>query len=202
MTPIREKFDKVIPLIKRKGIDELIIWLDNQTDFFTCPSSTNYHGNHEEGLLQHSLNVLDYAYNNYKIYVGKCPEADYLQESIIICSLFHDLCKVNSYSKEEKWTKDENNKWKSYQGWVYKDSFPIGHGIKSVLYLQKFLELTQDEILAITFHMGPFDVGLSIGNYTKMSFEQASKEHPLVRLIMASDLLAIMAEKTIDYKTL
>lgn len=42
----------------RPGIDDLVEWLI-ATDFFQAPASTrlDYHGCHEGGLAQHSLNV-------------------------------------------------------------------------------------------------------------------------------------------------
>lgn len=200
MTPTREKFNKALEFIQREGKLSLLIWLEEETDFFTAPSSTAYHGNFIEGLLQHSVNVLEYALHNFNMLVKKKPEYEYLRESVIICSLFHDVCKTNQYKITEKWTKDANNKWMSYQGYEVNDKFPIGHGVKSVVLLSKYIKLTNEEIMAIIFHMGAFDISPTIANYNKMSFEQASKECPLVRLIMASDLLAIISEQTVDYK--
>lgn len=44
--------------IKREGADMLLEWL-KKSDFFTAPASTKFHGAHECGLLEHSLNVYD-----------------------------------------------------------------------------------------------------------------------------------------------
>ena len=38
--------------IKRDGIEELLKWLEN-SDFFTAPASTRFHGNYEGGLCEH-----------------------------------------------------------------------------------------------------------------------------------------------------
>ena len=45
--------------IKREGADKLLDFLQNGSDFFTAPASTRYHGAHEGGLLEHSLNVYE-----------------------------------------------------------------------------------------------------------------------------------------------
>lgn len=43
--------------IHRDYADAMLDWLEQETDFFTAPSSTKYHGAHPGGLLVHSLNV-------------------------------------------------------------------------------------------------------------------------------------------------
>ena len=43
--------------IKREGADKLLAYLTDQSDFFTAPASTRYHGAYEGGLCEHSLNV-------------------------------------------------------------------------------------------------------------------------------------------------
>ena len=40
--------------VKRDGLEDLITYLEN-SDFFTAPSSTRFHGNYEGGLCEHSL---------------------------------------------------------------------------------------------------------------------------------------------------
>lgn len=47
--------------IHREGIDKLLDYLENKTDFFTAPSSTSFHLNEDGGLCRHSLNVHDVA---------------------------------------------------------------------------------------------------------------------------------------------
>ena len=42
--------------ITREGADKLLDFLLNGSDFFTAPASTRYHGAHEGGLVEHSLN--------------------------------------------------------------------------------------------------------------------------------------------------
>ena len=58
---IQKAFEDYYGFIDRAGADELLKWLKT-TDFFIAPASTKYHGSHEHGLLEHSLNV----YQNLK----------------------------------------------------------------------------------------------------------------------------------------
>ena len=53
---MRERFIELLRETGRPGIDDLIAWLEG-TDFFTAPASTQYHGAHEGGLVEHSLTV-------------------------------------------------------------------------------------------------------------------------------------------------
>ena len=82
-------------LINREGKDELLDWLEH-SDFFTAPASTRFHGNHEGGLLEHSLNV----YHSLVSLLAQANLKDcYSDETVAIVSLLHDVCKVNYYKK-------------------------------------------------------------------------------------------------------
>jgi len=195
----KEKFNKALTYINRENLDKLVSWLETSTDFFSSPASTVYHGNYEGGLLEHSLNVLEFAINNFNWVCKSKPDYSYLKESVILCSLFHDVCKANCYSKEEKFTKNDEGKWVKYMGYTFKDEFPFGHGEKSVLQISKFIELKPEEMLAIRWHMGNFDIAPTMSNGTKMAFEQAWT-HPLVKIINTADVLSTSIEDIIDYK--
>ena len=55
----KERFLSIFnEVVHREGAEELLSWLSN-SDFFTAPASTQYHGSHPGGLLEHSLNVYD-----------------------------------------------------------------------------------------------------------------------------------------------
>ena len=43
--------------VRREYADDLLAWLERETDFFEAPASTRHHGAHPGGLLDHSLNV-------------------------------------------------------------------------------------------------------------------------------------------------
>ena len=57
MGELKERFFSVYNnAVHRDGSDMLLRWLED-SDFFVAPASTKFHGCHEGGLLQHSLNV-------------------------------------------------------------------------------------------------------------------------------------------------
>lgn len=199
LSHLKSQFNKIVSHIERDGVLELVNWLENETDFFTAPASTNFHGNYEGGLLEHSIHVVEFALTNFNYMLKYKPEYEYLKESLIISALFHDICKVNQYHKEEKFTK-VNGKWATYMGYQFKDDFALGHGEKSVYYISKFVDLKPEEAMAIRWHMGSSEVGTQIPGLTQYSYQEAFK-HPLVKLIHSSDVAACSIGDIIDYKS-
>ena len=155
----KERFIQLCSKINRVGMVEFMKWLE-QSDFFTAPASTKYHGSYEGGLLEHSLNVYDALVKLMTIY----PEVQASEESIIITSLFHDLCKVNTYEKETRHRKDANGQWEPYEVYTHNEKLHYGgHGSKSVFILQNFIKLTSDEAVAINCHMGSWEDSKYVG---------------------------------------
>ena len=74
--------------IKRVGSGKLLDWLED-SDFFTAPASTRFHGNYEGGLCEHSVNVWEELVRLLKAY----PEVRVTAETATIVTLLHDLCK-------------------------------------------------------------------------------------------------------------
>ena len=145
---MKEKFIELLLSTEREGINDLINWLENGTDFFTAPASTKYHLAYEGGLLEHSLNV----YEELK----KELNSD-LNSSAIIVSLLHDVCKANYYLKGFKSQKNQDGVWEQIPYYTTNDTLPLGHGEKSVILIQRYIKLTDEEIMAIRFHMGGFE---------------------------------------------
>ena len=149
----KERFLELFSTITRPGKEALLKWLES-SDFFTAPASAKYHGAYEGGLLEHSLNV----YDELVRLKGAYTEFGFSDESIIICSLLHDICKVNFYKPEIKNRKNAEGKWESYQGYGYEEKYTFGfHGPKSVFILQKYIDLSPEEAAAIANHMGAFE---------------------------------------------
>lgn len=145
-----EVFKNLLLSTKRKGIKELIDWLDN-SDFKVAPASSRYHANYEGGLLQHSLNVYQECMKQEKlIKLFNIP-----QETIIIASLLHDICKVNYYKMEMRNVK-KNGAWVQEPYYSVDDLFPMGHAEKSIIVAQQFINLNDVEIAMIRAHMGGF----------------------------------------------
>lgn len=178
--------------IHRPGSSELLEWL-HSTTFFYDPASTMYHEAKQGGLVRHSIRVYYNLYNLCKEFHLNTSEisSDYL-EKIAICGLLHDICKIGCYKpdfrnvKKYDFTmkdldetgakiKTDNNGdfiWISKPTYKFDDEFPLGHGEKSVYLIQKFMQLTDEEAVAIRWHMGTFtDETRNISNaYNKYPF--------------------------------
>lgn len=96
---MREIFKEKIDKVKRTGINDLLAYLE-QSDFFTAPASTKYHNSFEGGLVMHSLSVFDNMW--YLAYQHLALDEVIPEESLIIESLLHDLCKIGVYKIDEE----------------------------------------------------------------------------------------------------
>jgi hypothetical protein len=79
------------------------------------------------------------------------------EDTVVIVSLLHDLCKMETYVIEKAWRKDAANKWEQYEKYAYKEQFSIGHGDKSVILLQQYIRLKPVEIVMVRWHMGGYE---------------------------------------------
>jgi len=176
----KEQFEEIYKSkITRKGGAELLEWL-NTTDFFTAPASTKFHCACEGGLVQHSVNV-------YNVMVEKHfdPETD-SEESFAICGLLHDVCKAQFYKVSSRNVKnEETGAWEKQPYFSVEDSFPYGHGEKSVFLIERFLRLKTSEAMAIRWHMGGFDDTAKAGNF---AIGQAYERYPIAVKLHLADL--------------
>jgi hypothetical protein len=149
----KDEFERLVrENITRDGVGDLLEWL-GRTDFYTAPASTRHHGAFAGGLVLHSLNVYHHLLKLCEWYQCKAT-----LESIAIVALFHDLCKVGTYKVEQRWRKDDNQRWEQYPVYVRNEDFAFGgHGSKSVYLVHSFMTLLPDEAAAINCHMGQWD---------------------------------------------
>lgn len=164
--------------IKRDGAEKLLAWLE-KTDFFTAPASTKFHCACECGLVMHSINVYKTLRDQY------FAEGD-SEESFAICALLHDICKAQYYKVSTRNVKnDETGQWEKVPFYSVDDSFPYGHGEKSVFLIERFMRLKVEEAVAIRWHMGGFDDSVKAGGY---ALSQAFDKYPLAVKLHLSDL--------------
>lgn len=160
---LKKEFEELVrENITRDGIDELMKYIEDETDFYTAPASTRFHCSEEGGLVRHSINVFNELSSNKSMAKDK-----YSDESIAIVSLFHDLCKVNMYEVSTRNVKDEFGRWKQVPYYTTNEQFPFGHGEQSVYLLMKHgLSITDEEAMAIRWHMGGFTDSVKGGSYS------------------------------------
>lgn len=197
----KEEFLELLRSTKRDGIEDVITDIE-ELGFFTAPASAGHHLNVEGGLVLHSINTCKAA---LAIWEGMKPlepslATEVKRDSIIIASLLHDVCKSDIYKRSVKKRKNALGLWEDCEGYKvsYKD-FPMGHGEKSViLLLCSGLDLSDDEMLAIRWHMGAW--GINMNSYEdERCYDTARALYPLVSIIQTADgLAAAILERTAE----
>jgi len=158
-----------LTLIERSGMDSLIDYL-LESDYFTAPASTRFHSVSPGGLVQHSLNVTREFSRENALWQKPIP-----QDSVIICGLLHDLCKVGAYTETSR-------------GYETVKDFPKGHGKLSVARIEEHIKLTQPEKEIIFFHMGLFGI-FEYKEHDTLAIHKAIMRTPLVQVFAAIDMM-------------
>lgn len=163
--------------------EELMKYLKEE-GFFTAPASTKYHGAYEGGLYDHSNAVF--------LRLQKLTEDNHLEwqrkESPFIIGYFHDLCKCDQYVKVPgKTIEVADTSFVDNDGYHYEfnaNTLLKGHGSKSVMILSRFINLTEEEMLCIRYHMGAYEKE----EWTE--FDKAIRKYPNVLWTHMADMLA------------
>ena len=175
--------------IRREGADKLLLWLE-ATDFFTAPASTRFHESYEGGLAEHSVKVFCQLVRLLRAY----PQLKPPRETVAVVALLHDICKAGCYKTELR-NKKINGVWEQVPFYTFDEDFRFGsHGAKSVYLIQKFMQLTDQEAVAIHCHMG-----VENGNW---AVNDAFRMYPLAFLVHTADMAATIPELTQPNDTL
>jgi len=170
-----DMFDPVWPFLNH---------VEKETDFFTAPASTRYHGNEEFGLVRHSLLVTANGISLAPIMLTGDIDMYYL----IISCLFHDLCKTNMYEVKMRNAKnEETGNWEKVPFFKVKDDYlSYGHGIESMLRLNKYIPMPEQWNQAVRWHMGAYD----LSQMDKMALDNSMSTYREVLFLQTADMLA------------
>lgn len=205
----------------REGSKELLNYLSSRTDFFTSPASASDFLSVYGGLCQYALLLHDelnrmfstgvFAQTfNLKDAQGKLLVT---QEMIGAVALLAPLDNMLLYTTEQRNRKsydpevvarlqqqgevvrvDGNGKfvWESYTSYTYDDSMPIGEGIRAISFIQPFMRLKKEEMLAIRWAKGSASSGHDRGAMWT-TFNQSiltvavQNAYTTIRFIVAND---------------
>lgn len=159
-------------------------WLIGE-GFFKAPASVKYHSAYAGGLYDHSHRV----YEQLKWITEGLQITWKRWESPFIIGLFHDLCKMDQYrevvddpGKIMFGEEEPSGKTVHYE---YQNKLLLyGHGAKSVLLLSQFMQLTEEEMLCIRYHMGAYEKDDWTG------YDMAIRKYPTVLLVHTADMFA------------
>ena len=120
--------------------DGFLEWLE-ESGFYKAPASKSYHGAYPGALFDHSLQVT-YELINLTKKLGLQWQRE---KSPYIVGMLHDLCKIDQYIEEEN-----GYSWN-------KEQLLEGHGEKSCILALRWIDLTDEELMCIRYHMGAFE---------------------------------------------
>lgn len=161
----KEQFIEMAKGITRPGIDQMMAWLET-TDFYTAPASTRFHGAEEGGLCAHSITV----------------------------ALFHDLCKISTYTVSTRNVKDDTTgQWTKVPFYKFEPKDSVGcdsHGSLSCYRIMATgMQLSMEEFAAVNNHMGVSNAANA--NTVWTCYEM----HPLSWLLHVADEAATALDK-------
>jgi hypothetical protein len=197
----KERFLDLVGSIEREGMNRDLLYRQlTESDFFTAPASSKYHGNYPGGLCEHSLNVYDNLCALTSMYYRDVPE-----DSIKIVALFHDFSKMNFYTTEVKNKKVYSDKgkktdssgkydWESVIGYGIRDlqnRFMVGnHEENSAFMINSFLPLSVEEWCAIMHHHASLGM-----DSTKQNPAEYWTKFPLSLLLYQADCIAAFIQE-------
>lgn len=164
--------EDIFSSFNNKGILEFL----EMSGYYEAPASITHHGNYSGGLSEHSLQV---AYELQKL-TSNLNLVWERKESPMIVGMLHDICKIDDYII----TCSESGN-RRIENIVYNENKILsGHGDKSCILALKYMDLTDEEIMCIRYHMGAF-VEADVKNYSKVV-----KTYPNVLYTHTADMIA------------
>ena len=174
---IMQQYKNYFAYIQRPGAKSLLDWIESN-GFFSAPASARHHGSFLGGLALHSVNVFNRLLHINADEEKRRQSTQYDLETVAICGLLHDLCKIDAYKEAQEG---------SSRRYDITKHFPAGHGEKSVILIMRFMHLTDEEVLAIRWHMGQYDFYAKGGGY---DMDNAFHQCKLAVMLHLADMMA------------
>lgn len=159
--------------------------------FYEAPASKGHHGAYKGALFDHSLQV---AYELINL-TDKLELKWERKESPAIVGMLHDLCKIDAYILvndeeivETQTLGGEKNKVPIAIGQHYewnRQQLLDGHGEKSCILALRYIDLTDEELMCIRYHMGAFE-----GEKKWEKYSAAVAKYPNVLYTHTADMIA------------
>lgn len=163
---MRIRLNNICPFISKECDD----WLES-IGYYEKPAALKHHknGTKDGALFYHSVEVMNQL-NYLTSHLGLKWERP---ESPAIVGLLHDVCKCDDYVKV-------NGIWQ-----YNNEKTMAGHGDKSVIMLAGHIDLTDEEVHCIRYHMGAFTEQSEWQYYGR-----AIEKYPNVLYTHTADMLA------------
>ncbi len=175
-----------LELLMKLGIDltKLTTYLD-AVDYFNKPASTQYFRAFQGGLCSYALDLLF----ELKSLANAYFPGRYTEQDLIKVALFKDLYRAELYEEYNKNVKNETTgKWEAVSAYRYKENRPTfgDLGFSSFMVARKFIDLTDEQIEAITQS--------SASQSYSGDIHDIMRSYPLVTLTKMADIAASYLE--------
>ena len=175
MDEIKKNIVDMLLSTKREGMEDFLVEMANN-GFFTSPCSGGNHLCKEGGLAEHSWNVCQKAME-----LANAFGMENMMDSVVISSLLHDYGKTGDFDKAY-YVDNILKSGKPSETKPFKrnpDILEKNHAIKSVVMINRWIDLTEDEEFAILHHDG---------FYERANFDAWQKPTPLLMILHFADL--------------
>ena len=174
----RKRIKQLLLSTERKGIENLIEWMENE-GFFDAPCSSKYHMAEPGGLAKHSLNVFQASMQIALAYYSEREDEitfDFIN-AITLSALLHDIGKTGQFGKPI-YIENEDPEQGAYK--TNRELLYVPHEVRSIAIISKFIDLTEEEQYAILYHNGLYG---DLKNFK-------GRETPLLMILHSSDMWA------------
>lgn len=175
MDEIKKNIVDMLLSTKREGMEDFLVEMANN-GFFTSPCSGGNHLCKEGGLAEHSWNVCQKAME-----LANAWGMENMMDSVVIASLLHDYGKTGDFDKAY-YVDNILKSGKPSETKPFKrnpDILEKNHAVKSVVMINRWIDLTEDEEFAILHHDG---------FYERANFDAWQKPTPLLMILHFADL--------------
>lgn len=146
----KEQFESLMRMrIDRAGVEELLQDLQ-QNGFYDAWASTSFHCNYPGGLVEHTLNVMNYAMKLKSEFNSNVP-----LESIILCAGCHDIGKAYGYYVPNLLKSGKTSGSKPMK--INPKLMIKSHALRSLNIASRFFDLTEAEKVCIMAHDGWYE---------------------------------------------
>ena len=152
--------------------ERCVNYIVSNTGFINAPASTRYHLSIPHGLLIHSNSV-----TKTMMKLNNALNCEIPLYKIITAGLFHDLGKHDDYIENQPTEKQKAAGYKANPPYLFSEQEINPHESESLYILQKYLDMDEDEWLAILYHNSPYD------KVEKVNF----KQNMLMTILQYSD---------------
>jgi len=179
----------------RDGMADLADWLVQKTDFFRAPAERFGHGAYMGGACARALRASALA-----CHLANELGLEKLLPSAELACLLADVWKADAFKPTERRRKQQDGTWRTVRTFEFRvDSPQLGHGEKSLAYVQRFTKLSITEQLCIRWAAGLNDETISGNVSCRAQYFNAVNQCPLITVVnSAFTLSCALAEPILE----